>query len=373
MQEFFSKYVFPRGKILFPIFLLIFLVADSKVSASNDLEAEFVTEADPVNDWFTVTVRVKLASGSSAFSLGDASIEFALSNTTHLTGFKAGGSSAGSGDVVMASAFSSYTLNSSSFSSGAVTVVITEGGSSFNLTSNYQDFVTIKLANSGDGSDQTNVSWNSTSSDFELFSGSSTVDAFTGNNLSNAPLPVDMLHSNAEQVDLGKILVSWTTASEVNCDRFDIKIPWAENMDAEILATVLGNGNSTEVNHYQTVIEIDPGIPVGIRLVIEIWQHDFDGEYEIFRIPFKIKETNVVRITPNPLEPGKRIVDISLKNETSTGRVTLTDMTGKALLEKDFAGKFVSIQIPNHLSPGNYFLSISDYYHVIETKKIAVQ
>ena len=73
-------------------------------------------------------------------------------------------------------------------------------------------------------------------------------------NAGAAPLPVQLIRFEATQKN-NDALLTWTTASEKNCDRFEVQRAQgdaaASRNDFETIGTVRGNGTTTNVHSYQ--------------------------------------------------------------------------------------------------------------------------
>lgn len=130
------------------------------------------------------------------------------------------------------------------------------------------------------------------------FSGAGVAMAFTFSapNIVN-PLPVELLHFNGNAVNDGNQIV-WTTATETNCDRFDLERS-SDGTNFDKIFSVSGQGNSTDLINYN-YFDAEPFSGINYY---RLNQFDFDGgnEYsEIISIDRAEMADPVIQIYPNP-------------------------------------------------------------------------
>lgn len=117
-------------------------------------------------------------------------------------------------------------------------------------------------------------------------------------------LPVSLLHFKAKKLLNSSVQLDWATASETNNSHFTIE----KSMDAihwQFVEDIRGAGNSSTINHYQTIdYNPYPGISY-----YRLKQTDFDGAFEYFPIRSVGDEGSVsqLEISPNPVENILRI------------------------------------------------------------------
>lgn len=93
----------------------------------------------------------------------------------------------------------------------------------------------------------------------------------------NVVLPVELTYLDAKNDEQGNV-ITWTTASEINCSHFDLH----RSVDGSLFEFVgqeKGNGNASGENSYEIIdTQFEPGFINYYRLI----QVDFDGEQEVF-------------------------------------------------------------------------------------------
>lgn len=112
-------------------------------------------------------------------------------------------------------------------------------------------------------------------------------------NCSDTPLPVELVSFNAN-IDGGKIILSWTTATEINNYGFEIE------KNGKIIGFVDGNGNSI-INNYYTFIDNDL-----INSTYRLKQIDYDGTFEYSKsvsVLVASDKFDLYQNYPNPFNP----------------------------------------------------------------------
>lgn len=121
--------------------------------------------------------------------------------------------------------------------------------------------------------------------------------------LAYSQLPVTLVSFTARLTN-SSVLLEWTTASEINNSHFTVEKSF-NAVDWQIVEEISGAGNSTSVNHYQT---IDNNPLPGISYY-RLKQTDFDGTFEYSPIQ-SVGEDRLayqLEISPNPTENILRI------------------------------------------------------------------
>lgn len=90
------------------------------------------------------------------------------------------------------------------------------------------------------------------------------------------------------------VAVSWTTESEINCDRYDVEMS-RNGMEYQVIGTVNGNGTTTQQSNYTLPIAKNQETQY-----VRIRQWDIDGKSEVYG-PFSVicDATDVI-VYPNP-------------------------------------------------------------------------
>jgi len=181
---------------------------------------------------------------------------------------------------------------------------------------------------------------------------------------SYSALPVNLVSFIARKLLNSSVQLEWTTASEINNSHFTVEKSF-DAVDWQIVEEISGAGNSTSVNHYQT---IDNNPLPGISYY-RLKQTDFDGTFEYSPIQ-SVGEDRLayqLEISPNPTENILRI-NIPLNANQSIAifdsrGTNLTLMTGVIEQREQYSLLDVS-----KLRSGIYFLR-TDYQTLKFAKK----
>ncbi|MCH1472656.1 MAG: hypothetical protein L7V85_01935 [Bacteroidia bacterium] len=117
-------------------------------------------------------------------------------------------------------------------------------------------------------------------------------------------LPVSLLHFKAIKLLNSTVQLDWATASEINNSHFTIEKS-LDGIHWQFVKDIRGAGNSSTINHYQTIdYNPYPGISY-----YRLKQTDFDGAFEYFPIRSVGDEgpASQLEISPNPVENILRI------------------------------------------------------------------
>ncbi len=180
-----------------------------------------------------------------------------------------------------------------------------------------------------------------------------------------APLPVRWLGIFSSLDKERRVHLSWSTASEVNNDFFEVQRSMDENR-YETIGEVKGAGNTSDRSQYTFIDET--AIP-GNTYYYRVKQVDFDGQTD-YSIPLKVVVTSMtigIRISSNPVEDILRM-DID-KLPDFPAEVYIYSMQGQLLISKvlDDTQSVVELDI-SQLPPGAYFVSSN----VMEFKPIKI-
>ncbi len=170
-------------------------------------------------------------------------------------------------------------------------------------------------------------------------------------NITNAPLPITLLGLSGERLTQmsGKkdidVELKWSTASEVNNKGFEVQIS-EDNKAFKSMKTLLGNGNSSTIINYQTVIKNPKNGYYRLK------QMDFDGNFSYSPIVFVEGIEDLLKIFPNP-NNGHFRVDLDKNTEGVSTR--LLNAQGMEVW-KDVLTQSVDIDL--NIPTGMYFLHI---------------
>jgi len=171
-----------------------------------------------------------------------------------------------------------------------------------------------------------------------------------------APLPIELLSFEAEPVG-NTVLVSWTTASEINNDFFTVE----RSVDASIftpIGTVNGAGNSTTTRSY-SFVDVQPMMGISYY---RLRQTDFNGDFEVFDpavVNFGSGMVQGAALFPNPAVEYAHV----MINTASSGKgwVRVTDVTGRLI--SNFQIVMTKGMTPftlqtDNLAPGKYLVTV---------------
>lgn len=162
-------------------------------------------------------------------------------------------------------------------------------------------------------------------------------------------LPVELLDFTAKQ--LGKeVLLTWTTASELNNDYFEIQRSY-NGTDFITTGQVKGGGNSQNILQYYLIDQRPENTTVYYRLV----QHDFNGKTQYSRIISISKNESEMIIAPNPTED-----DFNLQmNDHDSGILSITNLLGTEIFTAEIPPSISSFSFGKELSQGYYIAKFS--------------
>lgn len=139
-------------------------------------------------------------------------------------------------------------------------------------------------------------------------------------------LPIELLSFSCLSVDNKKVLLKWSTASEINNDFFTIERS-SDGQTFKGIMNIPGAGNSNAVLFYQT-FDHDPVAGVNYY---RLKQTDFDGKFtysNIEAVNLYLKEGLAdVAISPNPFN-SDLYIDVSRLNATNIS-IQIEDLMGK--------------------------------------------
>lgn len=192
----------------------------------------------------------------------------------------------------------------------------------------------------------------------------------TGLTINNSVLPVELLSFTAEK-EGGNVLLSWSTASEVNNDYFTIEKSYDYNNWEEV-TFVNGMGNTNQHNYYSYQVNSEDA-----KVYYRLKQTDFDGAIEY---------VGVLTVVPELSNTNESLELISL--ETASGQLQLVINSGTNTIAKlvvynlqgcnvydsntELAEGATFTTIPANIGKGMYVLNISNGFKTI-TKKIVIQ
>lgn len=149
-------------------------------------------------------------------------------------------------------------------------------------------------------------------------------------NFTNHMLPVELVVFNAEEKNKA-IYLNWTTASELNNEKFEIEGS-QDGREFQKIGEVEGKGTTLEQQEYSFT---DKNPRKGISYY-RLKQIDFDGQFEyskVISLNFKGENGEVGEFYPNPSKSG--LVNLDYTSETDDEiAVSVFDVTGKLVVNQ---------------------------------------
>ncbi len=166
-----------------------------------------------------------------------------------------------------------------------------------------------------------------------ILSGINTFSRWTVSNQVVNPLPVVLLSFTGECAE-GKVILRWTTASELNNDYFRVERS-ADLQSWETLGTVNGAGNSNAPLTYT----LTDDRPENGLTYYRLTQVDFNGDSETFEsIAVACQPAgsadNDMTVYPNPAD-DRFTVRIRMSHTVNGAVLEFTDMNGKRMLNRN--------------------------------------
>jgi len=137
-------------------------------------------------------------------------------------------------------------------------------------------------------------------------------------------LPVELISFSAKAAET-KVLLTWTTASEKNNDRFEVERS-ADGRTFDYLTTIKGAGTTTLARHYQS----SDKNPINGINYYRLKQIDFDGTTTYSQIVSVEIKSEKIELFPNPV-----VGTLYLRMSDFTAREVafqITDLTGRTML-----------------------------------------
>jgi len=153
--------------------------------------------------------------------------------------------------------------------------------------------------------------------------------------------------------------LNWVTASEVNNDYFEIQAS-EDGIKFEILGSVIGNGNTSEVSDYG-FIDSD-----GSNIYYRLKQYDYEGTYEYSHVISMAAISNNFRIIQKQTSNEYYI----LTEEREVYEVKVFDWNGKLVSMKELQGEKGGRY--NYILPntGLYLITVSNGNSIVSKKSI---
>lgn len=168
-------------------------------------------------------------------------------------------------------------------------------------------------------------------------------------------LPIELISFDAILVE-ANIVLSWTTASEINNDYFTLERS-VDGLNYKTIASLPGAGNSSEILEYN-FIERNPLFG---KSYYRLKQTDFDGASETFA-PIAVEFTSLVsgdlRFN-NPVKPGDKVTIYTNADDSELLSVSVYSMLGEEIIQQEFSGVNYSFDLSADVKPGIYFVKVA--------------
>lgn len=170
----------------------------------------------------------------------------------------------------------------------------------------------------------------------------------------NVALPVE-LSSFDVTADNNDATISWSTSTEVNNSHFNVQRS-VDGVDFETIATIDGNGTSTESIEY-SYVDYEVGADVE-TVYYRLEQVDFDGATEVFTaksITFASAQSQT-SMYPNVAQAGEQI---TIKG-SDIEEVKIYDIAGKILDSNSYNGESQIKISTDNLTSGMYIVVVNN-------------
>ncbi|PJJ58964.1 T9SS type A sorting domain-containing protein [Hymenobacter chitinivorans] len=172
------------------------------------------------------------------------------------------------------------------------------------------------------------------------------------------PLPVELISFTAQERKRGTVVLDWRTASERNNKGFAVE----RSFDAKTwqqLAFVAGHGTTSTTSTYSY---LDQTIGAASQLYYRLRQIDFNGQVSISPVVSLTRDggearTTTVALAPNPAS-SYTVVQLSAP-ATGPLQVTVTDLTGRLVLQQALIGANSQLRLPAALPAGTYLVRVN--------------
>ncbi|MTI21462.1 T9SS type A sorting domain-containing protein, partial [Fulvivirga sp. RKSG066] len=175
---------------------------------------------------------------------------------------------------------------------------------------------------------------------------------FTFGTTGTNPLPVELLNFEGFVKD-EVVSLNWSTASEVNNERFDIQRS-VDGVNFETIAAIAGKGDSQKLINYDYT-DINPIFGTSYY---RLQQVDFDGDINhspIISVNFEIAEIN---IHPNPVDEETFRVQLKVGSQ-GVVKTSIISPDGKVIQSKSFEfepSSFQEIKMSTEYIPSGIYL-----------------
>lgn len=178
------------------------------------------------------------------------------------------------------------------------------------------------------------------------------------------PLPVELLSFNAECLNRD-ISLTWTTASELNNNYFDLEKS-SNGLDFSLLKRITGSGTVNELSHYQYTDRT----PEKTKLFYRLKQTDYNAENEELKTisinPCTSQNTGVV----SAIQTGATLKIVASVSSTDAYYVTIIDNAGRLISKTsiNLSDGVNEFSLNNVISKGLYLININNGMETLSSK-----
>ncbi|PCJ67487.1 MAG: hypothetical protein COA58_03985 [Bacteroidetes bacterium] len=241
----------------------------------------------------------------------------------------------------------SFELNSGTVSGNISAIQLVSSGGDIKASTSVSDSVTLSFyCLSGGSIDDSGNKYRNEVDNCTAASGS-----FPCNTFVPPPIPVELINFYATE-ESETINLHWSTATEINNDRFEILRKTSKDNDFIVIGTVAGVGSSFSTENY-SFIDSEPR--QNDATYYQLKQIDFDGAFELSKVLI-VKSGALSKLAvcyPNPVTDH---VTVTLADNDDIATVILFDGYGRELSSESIQS---SIDIStSSLKPGIYFIKV---------------
>lgn len=188
-----------------------------------------------------------------------------------------------------------------------------------------------------------------------------------GKNGASGPLPVELLSFEGEMGTSG-VTLKWTTASEINSDRFEIERKISGGFVN--IADTPSAGNSWSILKY-SYLDSDPAIKSAHLIYYRLKMIDLDGSYEYSKT-IKVENRNISVLTALLPNPAVDHIELRLDNESKRSiEFEIIDINGRSKLNGSLNANTSVVDV-RALSNGMYFILLKKDGVILEQRKFVI-
>jgi len=192
-------------------------------------------------------------------------------------------------------------------------------------------------------------------------------------NLTSAPLPVELI-SFIGYANKDENILEWTTASELNNSHFEIQRS-RDGQEFENLGKVQGAGTTSLKQEYSFV----DSNPYDGKNYYRLKQIDFDKKIQYSKVILLESNTSTtlsMTVWPNPLTEDRVFVSIKGSEKDVPLYISITDLTGKILVESEFTHQQLQSNIEldvSSLAGAIYIVTTAQGLKILKSKLIILK